>query len=248
VAPPREHISFPASAVVDRSGDWLYVVNSNSDLRYNNGTLVAVDLRQAAADRADPNWTICPSADYIRPSVPVDTGPDRCCWDFLDHSILDCDERQYVRADRTIEIGSFGAGMVFQPFDEQRDDKHCGNPSYPNTAKPANRHECVADCKQPTTKDGRLFIGTRGNSSVTYVDVTYDQDGVPQFSCPDAGTPACTISKSPETQALEPQHVPDEPYALSIDLDRDLLYVGHLKGDVAHPGLGGVSLYDVQGG
>jgi DNA-binding beta-propeller fold protein YncE len=249
VAPPRDHISFPASALVAPSGDWLYVVNSNSDLRYNNGTLVAVDLTAAAKDRKETTFGLCPYADFIPPAGP---GPGECCWDFLDHSILDCDERRYVEKDQTIEIGSFGAGMVFQPFDESQDEDHCGKSGYPNKQMPTGRHECLpeVDCKAPPTGAGRLFIGVRGNSSVTYLDVHFDADHVPTFGCPfddhDGDVDACTITDSPPAAALEPQHVPDEPYALTLDNDRDFLYVGHLKGDVSHPGTGGVSLYDVQ--
>src|SRR5262249_2156523 len=155
VPPPRDHIAFPSSALVDPvAGDWLYVVNSNSDLRYNNGTLVAVDLKAAAADRARPgNWDLCPYADFIPPS---NQPPGFCCWDFLDHSILNCDERNYVASVSTIEIGSFGSAMVFQPFDEQHDANNCGKMGYPSTSAPGNRHECVADCATDQHGAGRL--------------------------------------------------------------------------------------------
>ena len=39
--------------------------------------------------------------------------------------------------------------------------------------------------------------------------------------------------------------VPDEPYALAVDEDNGLLYVGHLAGATNRPGSGGVSLFDV---
>ena len=53
VAPPDDTIAFPASAVMDRNGDWLFVTNSNADLRYNDGTLVAFSLTRPGWDR-DP--------------------------------------------------------------------------------------------------------------------------------------------------------------------------------------------------
>ena len=43
-----------------------------------------------------------------------------------------------------------------------------------------------------------------------------------------------------------PIHVPDEPYALALDEQQDLLYVGNLRGDTAHPQTGGISLFDVS--
>ena len=44
VDPPADTIAYPASAVMDQSGDWLFVTNSNADLRYNDGTLIALSL------------------------------------------------------------------------------------------------------------------------------------------------------------------------------------------------------------
>src|SRR5262249_7847229 len=84
VAPPLDPLPFPASALVDPDGHWLYVANSNSDLRYNNGTLVAVDLDAVTRDRfgdpgtSPPNWPVCYAADRVRPdnvnvtAVPAD--------------------------------------------------------------------------------------------------------------------------------------------------------------------------------
>ncbi|HTA17924.1 MAG TPA: hypothetical protein VK989_01445, partial [Polyangia bacterium] len=37
VPPPLDRISFPGSAFADPDGRWLYVANSNADLRFNNG-------------------------------------------------------------------------------------------------------------------------------------------------------------------------------------------------------------------
>jgi DNA-binding beta-propeller fold protein YncE len=247
VAPPNDHIAFPASAVVDPGGAWLYVANSNSDLRYNNGTLVAVNLQAAAADRARPaDFPLCPYADYL----PTSDQAPACCWDFLDRSILDCDERLYVEPSSTIQIGSFGSGMVLQPFDEQHDANHCGKMGYPNRAMPAGRHECDPDidCAAAPTGSGRLYIGVRGNSSLTFVDLDFD-GGLPRFSCtaPPGEGEACTVKTADRGAGENPANVPDEPYTLSLDRDNDFLYIGHLKGDVSHPATGGVSLFDVQG-
>jgi hypothetical protein len=245
VPPPLDHISFPGSALVDPYGHWLYVANSNSDLRYNNGTLVSVDLDHVAADRAK-TWSLCPSADYIRPDDP-DT--DYCCWNYLDHTILDCDERKYIDGDKTVIIGSFAAGMVFQSFE----DPACPQPQPSTTpasltASATTRHPCYVNCEKPKAS-GRLFLGVRGNSTITYTDVA-GSDTTPSFSCkehPD-GKVGCTVSEVPDPPAgTAAVLLPDEPYSLSLDPDSDLLYVGHLRGDIAHADTGGVSLFDVSG-
>jgi hypothetical protein len=260
VPPPLDRISFPASAYADPDGRWLYVANSNADLRFNNGTLVALDLDAAAADRS-AKWQVCPGADYVR----ADSDPAPCCWDYLDHSILDCDERKYIPQDSTIEIGSFSAGMAFQAFTEPKCPvvpnpplPNLATPDAINEAMPQDRHDCNTHCPGDSL-DGRLFIGVRGDSSLTYVDTTRVADPMlgtrPLFStCPDLGPiSACRVSSMPgpvglatteSTPAVTP--VPDEPYALALNASQDLLYIGHLRGDVNHPNTGGISLFDVS--
>jgi hypothetical protein len=259
VPPPRDRIAFPASALVDPDGHWLYVANSNSDLRYNNGTLIAVDLDAAINDRFGPpkspapTWKVCAGADRVR----VDSDPEPCCWDYLDHGILNCDDRLYIPPDSTVEIGSFSAGMVFQSFREPSCPAAQGDvgPNALLAASPKDRHDCNAQCPGEPV-DGRLFIGVRGNSSLSYVDTSRVADPAlgtrPSFSCKDQnGTekPVCTVVDmlpDPTTSGVTPIHVPDEPYALALQETQDLLYVGHLRGDTAHPQTGGISLFDVS--
>jgi YVTN family beta-propeller protein len=272
VPPPRDRIVYPASARLDAHGQWLYVANSNSDLRYNNGTLVAVDVELAATDygRKRDTWKVCPRAAYVRSYAvgladgDVDKdGIGRCCWDYFDHTVLDCDERKYVNAASTIEIGSFAAGMEFQ----RRETSTFAPPA-------TTRHQCAhpgsapqgdggADASpdagtgssgdgggdvEPTVTEGRLFIGVRGNSSITYIDTKADStNGAPTLSCGSSTKDSkdCSIAHSLVGMNETPLTVPDEPYALYLDETADLLYVGHLRGDTAHPDTGGVSLFDV---
>jgi DNA-binding beta-propeller fold protein YncE len=264
VSPPLDRIVFPASALVDPGGEWLYVANSNSDLRYNNGTLVAVDLVNAMRDRFPPDgytpvWPVCAGADHVR----EDSDEAACCWDFLDHQILDCDERLYIPPASTVEIGSFSAGMTFQSSQAA-----CAATN-PNPT-PATRHEC--SCPTDGAANGRLFIGVRGNSSLTYAetsmvfdptlnlhnDYATDEDrrnapgrNRPVFSCAhpsSEGDEVCKVqSTMPESPgASDAITVPDEPYALVLDEQQDLLYVGNLRGDTSHPQTGGISLFDVS--
>jgi hypothetical protein len=268
VPPPRDRITYPASALVDPDGRWLYVANSNSDLRYNNGTLVAVDLDAAIADRfgpaggpaVAPPWKICAGPERVR----IDSDPEPCCWEALNPVVLDCDDRLYIPPDSTVEIGSFSSGMIFQPFTEPSCPQDRGGADQTKIAADtarvrsthANRHDCSATCPGEPV-GGRLFVGVRGNSSLTYVDTsrvanpaggtrpafTCIKDGVDQHICPVIDMNAET---SPGDTGGAPIHVPDEPYALALQVTQDLLYVGHLRGDTAHPQTGGISLFDVS--
>jgi hypothetical protein len=249
VEPPRDTIAFPASAVMDKSGNWLFVTNSNADLRYNNGTLVAFSLVRAAADReaAHDTWPNCPRVSYPNPrSDALNT----CCWDALDGNILNCDERAYVGPESDIgngagnvRIGSFAAAMI-------RQERKC----------PTREGFCGELCEEADGHPDHLLIGVRGDTSLTFVDVGPSEPGVPPtLGCSSEGGefPICDedhrINKTGSALAAPgpdetPPDVtlPDEPYALALDDANGLLYVGHLTGSTTRPFTGGFSLFDVM--
>src|SRR5579863_3878787 len=259
VLPPSDTFFYPTSGVMsptDPTGQWLYVANSNADLRFNDGTLVMVDVSKSYADRhstdALKNWGACPQADYVNPlSRNV---PPGCCWDLLDSNILNCDERLYVQSDATVLIGSFAALMVWQ--------SSCDDPCLAyHATTPMTPLACLAD-----PNAGRLLIGVRGDTSLTYVDVApagvqHNTGSRPAFHCTagDAMTPSMTAcdqkvvdtSSSLAIESGDPQApattLPDEPYALTLDPARGYLYVGHLVGSTSVQDTGGVSLFDVSG-
>lgn len=273
VVPPADTFFYPTSAAMsptDTAGQWLYVANSNADLRFNDGTLVMVNVGDtdisdpslpsgvvhgAANDRAQPGlWGACPQEDYVNPLSRSE--PQICCWDLLDSNILNCDERRYVQSDATVSIGSFAAQMVWQSY--------CDDPclNY-GMAK-----SCLADANA-----GRLLIGVRGDTSLTYVDVlpsgkTGNPAPHPAFHCTDTGPVDLATSSLTECDqkvvdtssslAIESGDLqapatalPDEPYALALDDDpqtgRGYLYVGHLVGNTSTQDSGGVSLFNVSG-
>ena len=257
VDPPADTFFYPASAVVDPSESWLFVTNSNADLRYNDGTLVMVDLNGAERDRTQPGglvpatgagavqetWGPCPQEDYVSPLSRSD--PQICCWDLLDPNILNCDERRYVQPDATVRIGSFAAGMVWQDL--------CSGPC------DANAPECMNQ-PAPAANQGRLMIGVRGDTSLTWVDVKVTGgDPHPSFKCgqPSGSLGECgadhriiDTSSALTTETMDKSAplvpVPDEPYALALDDQLGLLYVGHLVGSTATVDTGGVSLFNVS--
>jgi hypothetical protein len=251
VSPPANTFFYPASAITDTTGRWLFVTNSNADLRYNDGTVVTVDLAAAGSDWTQRGgtvgndfvtWGSCPEADYVNTSRPISAAPHFCCWDQLDPNILNCDERGYIDPNASVRIGSFAAGMVLQD------------------AKVAN-DSAGAICTGGDNSGRRLFVAVRGDTSITWMDV--DQSVTPPaLHCVgDASTPqepfaACDgghrLTQAPVALAsasLDPSSpsvpLPNEPYALAIDDYYGLLYVGHLTGDTGHAFTGGFSLFDV---
>ncbi len=79
VDPPERQLYFPSGMAVSPDGRWLYVANANSDLRYNTGTLLALDLaRVGPTCEPDPTNAFadyCPEegAGFVADGVRVGT-------------------------------------------------------------------------------------------------------------------------------------------------------------------------------
>jgi len=130
VPPPSDQIFLPTGLAVDPEGRWLYVVSSNFDLRYNAGTVAAVDLQKVAADRAS-TWGPCPTPGYVAPATPVRA----CCYDFFDHETLNCNDRNYIDPNTTVRTGSFGGSMIIDPHPT----RDAAVPGYSSWSAPSRR-------------------------------------------------------------------------------------------------------------
>lgn len=242
IAPPTNRIFLPGGIVVDPDQRYLYAVNSNSDLRYNAGTMVAVDLGYAASVLAcAQDWTqsACQTAADPLLSKPVPpctktrfsrteaVPDDYCCRDMVDSNIVNCNEPQFVHADATVEIGSFGGAVALQSFE----------------------------------RDGvavrRLFAAVRAEPSITYVDATIADDQSVAMRCTgahDDPTPPprnafCDDNwrvRRPGNATPGQFALPEEPHLLRYDDANHALYVGHLTVTANAQLLGGgVSVLDV---
>jgi YVTN family beta-propeller protein len=241
IAPPANRIFLPAGQVFDSDDDFLYVVNSNSDLRFNAGTVVAVDLAKAAATRAQLTQTppeLCSKTRFSR-TEPV--SDDYCCRDLVDSNIINCNEPQFIQSDATIQIGSFGGAIQLQRY--LRDPKVLTS-------------EVVR----------RLFVAVRAEPSITYADVTIADVANPVGGTQKVVSMRCTgAQQNGPAQPLNPfcddnwkvrRHggdtpgsfdLPEEPHVLALDNELGALYVGHLTvtANSAIQG-GGVSTLDIS--
>lgn len=161
--PPRDRLFFPADLAIDPTGRFAFVTNANTDLRYNGGTITTVDL-QVARDRID----------LIKQTGEV---PADCHRDVLDPSIVECSERGFILADRTIKIGNFAGSIVYQPE------------------------------KKPKENGGRLFAVVRGDPSVVWSDVPVDGEGLLHPDCGTVGFVPCDrrLTRSELEQEFPPE-------------------------------------------
>jgi hypothetical protein len=274
VSPRPNTLFYPASAAIAPGGNWLFVANSNADLRYNDGTVVTLNLGDdlvlpgdgpeeertvwGAADDRARDWPACPKGDYVKTPRALNLPAHECCRDRLDSNILNCDERAYIPTANTIRIGSFAAGMIVQSADCPGKD----DPATPEDEAKGLTCGCepVADPSDPNARQPRLFVAVRGNTSVTWATILPEVP--PRLDC---GTPLpggemveCDVghrvantmrgpnASFPDDPVRPTTRIPDEPYALAIDPISGLLYVGHLTGNAnLQPYNGGFSLLDV---
>ena len=239
INPPMDQIFLPSGLAADPDGNWLYVINSNNDLRFNAGTLLALDLQKAQLDRDKPSaepgvvpaWQECTTTHFIDDEAPetlAATLDSPCCLDRLRPHILNCNERAYVQADATVQIGSFGGDTTIQTY---------------------------------TGADGepvsRLFMVVRAEPSITFVDITHS-DGSVHMRCngsrqdadPQLHNPFCDDNwriRRPGGSAIADNVLPEEPHSLALDQDWGILYVSHLTITVNRQIVGGgVSTIDVS--
>ena len=218
IEPPLDRIFLPTGAVVDGSGRWLLVVNSNSDLRYSFGTVVPLDLVAAREDLNHPLWPICPAEDYR----PLRNEGRKCCRDPLDVRVLNCDDRPYALPAATVRVGSFATTPVMQSF--ERDGKRVDRMFFGVRADPS-----ITFVDVTTGPDG---LGLRCTGNPNDINVTGERNS------------RCDKNFRVEKGVLGGNDVllPEEPFSLKLDPTLNVLYVGHLFGglsaiDVCAPGI-----------
>jgi DNA-binding beta-propeller fold protein YncE len=230
IKPPNDQIFLPSGLAVDPAGDWLYVVNSNNDLRFNAGTLLPLDLAKAKQhrDRGTAGWPPCGTTYFEGDEDPAALAEDPnnpCCVDLVNPHIINCNGRAYAQADATVEIGSFGAATAIQ-----------------------QQH-------MPSDVAYRLFIAVRADPSVTFMDVRrpLGADGLqgpPQLRCtgprastePQSRNAFCSDDwrvRRPSGADVEDNVLPEEPHSLTLDETLGILYVGHLAVTVRGSSQGG---------
>lgn len=102
VRPPKDQLFFPTGAALTPDSTKLFVVNANSELRYDSGSIAVFNL--ALVDQVIGAWTTGKAAaDGCHPD------PDRT-------ETLVCDEAQFIDTERGARVGNFGTDIAVQDF------------------------------------------------------------------------------------------------------------------------------------
>jgi hypothetical protein len=251
--PPTHCLFFPSGLAIDPTGDLLYVTNSNGDLSFAGGTLVAVDAerheRAVAAYRRDGHagcgdrlgWEVSIDEVERRETGRQATDPARdrcyCREDVLDTSIINCDGDRFVLRGQTVKTGNFsGSVRLVEAGDRER----------------------------------RLYLPVRGDPSLTYVRVQRGADRMLDCGggrgerdhislCDDSHR----VQRSPDTVLADPADpeservprltLPPEPFGVAVDRGPGYEHavVSHFSGDELSAfdvGAGRPVLTDVRSG
>jgi DNA-binding beta-propeller fold protein YncE len=100
VRPPADELFFPTGLAVSPDERHLFVVNANSQLTYDSGTVLAIDLGEV--DEAVDRWLV---DGEIR---------DGCERDPSFPDIIECDEAEFIEAGAGVRIGNFAANVAIQ--------------------------------------------------------------------------------------------------------------------------------------
>jgi DNA-binding beta-propeller fold protein YncE len=112
VRPPQDQLFFPTGMAVAPGESVLFVANSNSELRYDSGSVIVLDL--ASVDQVIADWT---GPGKVIPQQ----GEAKGCYQDTDHSeTLVCDESMFVLSEAGARIGNFATDVAVQDLHDGR--------------------------------------------------------------------------------------------------------------------------------
>ncbi|MCD6499501.1 MAG: hypothetical protein J7M25_14505 [Deltaproteobacteria bacterium] len=201
VNPPTDQIFFPTGLAVSPDGKYLFVANSNADIRYNGGTIAVVNLAESNAR--------------------FRTVPPSCRQAAQDPYVIECDETAgLVIQDATVRVGQFPSQIALLRRPAW---------SVPEQDGAFGRYRLyVAVRGDPSvTYMDVLFDGDGDDAKVMCLTCGENCAGGSNHirDCNDAHV----VSEPPDDAPFITASLPDEPYALSVDSALRLMYVVHLS-------------------
>lgn len=96
VQPFRDQLAFPTGMAVSPDDQFLFVVNANSELRYDSGSIGVIELAKVKA--------------------AIDNHPSDCDPDGDRPEAAQCDEAQFIDRDAGVRVGNFATDLSIQVF------------------------------------------------------------------------------------------------------------------------------------
>lgn len=227
--PPVDQLFFPSGmlldprAAPDEAARYLFVVNGNNDLAYNAGTLVAIDLDAFFASWSLPGTiAVDPYCDEANGRCVLDIGSDTsdalpCRRLALLPQVIECDEAPFIASTQLIR--DFATLLTHSCED--------GQPNADRTG-----------CTKP-----RLWVPTRGDPSITYLDIEGAPTDLPEFECGQSSAGGECSSENRLRYLRNDDSLPElarEPFNMLVSPSSRIAYVSHSDGTA-------LSLIDLDG-
>jgi YVTN family beta-propeller protein len=100
VRPPQDQLAFPTGMALSPDEKALFVVNANSELRYDSGSIGVIDMAKVQNVIAD--W------------IGSSTVPTACDRDTDHAETLICDEPQFFKPSAGVRVGNFATDLAVQ--------------------------------------------------------------------------------------------------------------------------------------
>jgi hypothetical protein len=199
VAPIVDEVYFPVSVTLNRTGEFLFVVNSDFDLKYSQGTIQSLDVRRIRqlvqrVCSADDDCETGETCD-VEPTAANDGSPSFSC---VGPSGIPCEGAGEKSAnDLAVSPGRCAPVDLSDPFDGGSSllldvaetsafatqglllDRPCLVAGELNPCAPEAGAEERVQSEAGVSYPERLFVPVRGDTTVHYLDI--DEAG--QFHC-----------------------------------------------------------------
>ncbi|MBN2801471.1 MAG: hypothetical protein JXR91_00100 [Deltaproteobacteria bacterium] len=109
ISPPLDELVYPVGLATVNDDETLLVVNSNFDLKYNDGTLIAIDLTKLDNDSTDLPYDEKTGVYTIKES-----SLDDFC-DSTSTTYCNIDEKSAVDSTQTIRLGAYASDIELTP-------------------------------------------------------------------------------------------------------------------------------------
>jgi hypothetical protein len=159
--PVDDQFYFPVSVSLTRTGKWLIVANSDFDLKYNSGTVQALDLGDPTSGGIEQAAREC-EREMLSSDCLAEPGTQarRDCDDRLTNGLMcfgppqpDAWSVPYVKA--SVRIGAFASDMKVVPV-----------------------YDTDVSQETPVANVSRVLVPVRGDASLTFIDAIESASGI----------------------------------------------------------------------
>ncbi|HEX8108068.1 MAG TPA: hypothetical protein VF516_10100 [Kofleriaceae bacterium] len=196
----RDELAFPTGVKVSPDGKALFVVNANSELRFDSGSLdvIALDRVQRVISEwttylTQPSNTPDPCNTFAQmtlpPKVPDPGGGNAldCKCDPDNAATLGCEESYFINTDAGVKLGNFATDLSIQDF------------------------------SAGATTHLRVFVPSRGDPSIAWADfdgtALHCTAGSNSYQLCDDAHRLTSLNNDPNLEVL-----PNEPFAVFADV------------------------------